>query len=118
MVVKHHYTPKSAVKMNDKVQTTYPKKNWSSLVLWNCEHPANKILTPALVNTASSAYLHQFKWLKDSDIGELDKTWNWLAGYYTGETPKAIHYTDGGPWLGIAGEHSEEWLEFLNKYKL
>ena len=110
MVVKHKYTPSSNIKMIDKVQTVYPRKNWSSMILWNCEHPANRILTPDLINTASADYLHQFKWLPDDQIGELDKTWNWLVGYYHDDTPKAVHYTDGGPWLGISSEYSLDWI--------
>jgi lipopolysaccharide biosynthesis glycosyltransferase len=110
MVVKHNYTPKSNIKMNNKIQSVYPRKNWSSMILWNCSHPANCVLTPDLVNTASADYLHQFKWLSDDHIGELDRTWNWLAGYYHNDRPKAIHYTDGGPWLGIIDEYSNDWL--------
>jgi hypothetical protein len=110
MVVKHDYTPSSSIKMNNKPQHAYPRKNWSSMILWNCSHPANAILAPELINKVEAGYLHQFKWLKEEEIGELDKTWNWLVGYYINGTPKAIHYTDGGPWLGILGEYSDDWL--------
>ena len=110
MVVKHDYTPNSLIKMNNKPQHIYPRKNWSSMILWNCSHPSNAILTPKLINKAEAGYLHQFRWLKDEEIGELDKTWNWLVGYYSNDTPKAIHYTDGGPWLDISSEYSNDWL--------
>jgi hypothetical protein len=72
------------------------------MVLWNCAHPSNKSLTPDLINTATGQYLHRFQWLQDYEIGEIDKEWNWLVGYYTEPKdgkPKALHYTEGGPWL-------------------
>lgn len=102
MVVKHNFIPKNKLKMDNKDQHRYPRKNWSSMVLWNCAHPSNKALTPDLINTASGQYLHQFRWLQDHEIGEIDKAWNWLVGYYTEPEdgrPKALHYTEGGPWL-------------------
>ena len=43
-VVKHEYKTKKTVKYLGNKNEDYPRKNWSSLVLWNCEHPANKIL--------------------------------------------------------------------------
>jgi lipopolysaccharide biosynthesis glycosyltransferase len=100
--VQHNYTPKEATKMDGAVQTTYPRKNWSSLMLFNCEHPSVKALTPELVNRESGAYLHRMQWVADKDIGDLPVEWNWLEGWNekpkTG-TPKAVHYTRGGPWF-------------------
>lgn len=95
MVVKHDYTPKTSTKMDNKTQYVYPRKNWSSLILFNCEHILNKNID---VNNMEPSYLHQFKWLDDNHIGSIDTSWNHLVGYYTG-TPKALHYTDGGPWF-------------------
>jgi lipopolysaccharide biosynthesis glycosyltransferase len=102
MCVQHDYTPKEGTKMDGQVQTVYPRKNWSSVVLWNCGHPSNKIVTTDLVNNESTTgkYLHRFSWLKNEEIGELDHTWNYLVGVYDDiETPKLIHYTEGGPWF-------------------
>ena len=84
MCVQHDYTPKEGVKMDGKVQTLYPRKNWSSLVLWNCGHPSNKQITKELINNPSTTgkYLHRFSWLKDNDIGRLAPSWNWLVGWY------------------------------------
>lgn len=100
--VQHDYTPKETTKMDGAVQTAYPRKNWSSLMLFNCDHPSVKALTPELVNRESGAYLHRFQWVKDEDIGSLPVEWNWLEGWNekpkTG-TPKAVHYTRGGPWF-------------------
>jgi len=112
-VVKHEYAPKSAVKMDGKIQHQYPRKNWSSLVVFNCAHPANQVLTPELVNTESPQFLHRFSWLEDDQIGSLSHEWNYLAGWYTDlKTPKAIHFTEGGPWFEEheGCEFSKLWL--------
>ena len=80
--VQHDYTPKEgSMKMDGQVQTVYPRKNWSSMVLWNCAHPANKILTPEVLNKESGAFMHRFQWLADSEIGSLPHHYNWLVGW-------------------------------------
>ena len=40
--------------MDGKKQIAYPRKNWSSFMIFNCDHPDVIALTPAVVNTASS----------------------------------------------------------------
>ena len=96
MVCKHpNYVPKTQLKMEGQNQTTYERKNWSSLILWNCSHHKNKTLNPDFINTVKGLYLHQFKWLTDEDIGSLPLEWNTLVGYYNFKNPKALHYTDG-----------------------
>lgn len=100
--VQHEYTPAHDVKMDGKRQTTYPRKNWSSFMVFNCDHPDVKALTPAVVNSASPADLHRFTWIKDErDIGALALDWNFLEGEYPrpDHTPRVIHYTNGGPWF-------------------
>jgi hypothetical protein len=100
--VQHDYTPKEATKMDGAVQTAYPRKNWSSLMLFNCEHPTVRKLTPEVVNTESGAYLHRMQWVSDEDIGSLPVTWNWLEGWNEkpkNGTPNAVHFTRGGPWF-------------------
>jgi len=102
MCVQHDYTPKEGMKMDGQKQTTYPRKNWSSVVLFNCGHPSNARLTQDMVNNTelNGAYFHRFSWLKDEEIGKLDHTWNYLVGVYDDiESPKLIHYTEGGPWF-------------------
>ena len=102
MVVKHNYTPTTGTKMDGKVQFPYPRKNWSSVILFNCGHPSNKVLTCKQVNTQTGQFLHRFQWLKDEEIGELHHSWNWLVNWYhepDDGKPKAIHYTEGGPWF-------------------
>lgn len=100
-VVKHDYTPQPGIKMDGSVQYPYPRKNWSSFIVFNCDHPDVQALTPAIVNAAEPAFLHRFNWLEDESIGEIDKGWNYLEGWYapTYNKLKAVHYTLGGPWF-------------------
>lgn len=100
--VKHEYTPAYRTKMDGKVQAVYPRKNWSSFMIFNCDHPDVKALTPAVVNSATAAYLHRFEWVSDeSTIGALELDWNFLGGEYPKPdyVPRVIHYTNGGPWF-------------------
>ncbi len=120
-VVQHKdYTPKSGIKMNNKQQSHYPRKNWSSLIVWNCDHILNRqYLTPENINNTSPSSLHRFKWIDDSLIGNIDRSWNWLVGYYNEtsiDQPRALHYTDGGPWLDRYKhcEYSDIWYKYYN----
>ena len=97
-VVKHDYKTKAQIKYLGNKNENYPRKNWSSLILWNCEHPANKLLTPDFIQSQPGSFLHRFSWLSNELIGELPMEWNWLAIEYP-ENPEAkiIHYTLGTP---------------------
>jgi hypothetical protein len=100
--VQHDYKPKETTKMDGAVQTSYPRKNWSSLMLLNCDHPAVRTLTPEVVNAQTGAYLHRMQWVADEDIGALPVEWNWLEGWNEKSesgSPKAVHFTRGGPWF-------------------
>lgn len=116
MCVQHRHTPTETVKMDGVAQTTYPRKNWSSLFLVNLEHPANSALTSDKVNGWPGAWLHSFGWLEDEEIGELPAEWNWIEGVTASDLPpKAVHYSVGGPWFpDYAGvRFASEWrLEF------
>ena len=100
-VVKHDYSPPETVKMDGCAQHQYPRKNWSSFMVFNLEHPAVRALGRDLVNSAHPSFLHRFLWLGDEEIGSLDKGWNYLEGWYTPQYEKlrAVHYTRGGPWF-------------------
>lgn len=101
-VVQHDYVPRQAIKMDGQVQEAYPRKNWSSLMLFNGAHPAVKALTPEVVNRLTPAQLHRLEWVgDDTAIGALDPSWNFLVGEYDppARTPSGIHYTNGGPWF-------------------
>ena len=98
LVVKHDYQTKMLQKYLGNKNENYPRKNWSSVILWNCSHPKHRILTPEFISSQLGSYLHRFSWLDDSDIGELPKEWNWLAiEYPENKNAKLIHYTLGTP---------------------
>ena len=116
-VVKHPmYVPNSDIKMDNVAQITYRRKNWSSLMVFNCEHPLTRILAPAIVNKAQGSYLHQFQWVPDKYIGSIPIDWNCLDDYYHVDNPKAIHYTDGGPWFPGYEDtmYSKHWYNEYN----
>ena len=122
MCVQHDYTPKEETKMDGKQQTLYPRKNWSSLVLWNCGHPSNQKISRELINNPETTgkYLHRFSWLKDEEIGAIPHYWNWLVGWYkepNDGSPKAIHYTEGGPWFENYRDcdYHQKWKDLLFK---
>lgn len=121
MVVQHDYQPKETVKMDGQTQHLYPRKNWSSMILFNCAHPSNQALTLENVNTQSGAWLHRFQWLQDSEIGNLSPEYNWLVGWYQEPQdgkPKVIHYTEGGPWFDnyLDVEYGDLWLQDRDEY--
>ena len=104
MCVHHDYTPREGLKMDGQKQSIYPRKNWSSVMLFNCGHRSNKQINSSVVNDTNitGKYLHRFSWLKDSEIGELSHEWNWLTDWYKEPEdgkPKLLHYTEGGPWF-------------------
>lgn len=120
MVAQHDYTPKEGLKMDGKKQLPYPRKNWSSMILWNCGHPANRQLDLKTINEQTGQYLHRFQWLEDREIGSISHEWNWLVNWYQaprdGE-PKALHYTEGGPWFKDYRhcEYHNIWKEYLTE---
>jgi len=116
MCAQHDYTPKPGTKMDGQVQTQYPRKNWSSVVLWNCGHPSNQAVTIDSVNNPNydGKYFHRFSWLKDEEVGQISHEWNWLVGWYNEPddgSPKALHYTEGGPWF-----EDYQDCEYANEY--
>ena len=116
MCVHHDHRPTEAMKMDGRVQTLYPRKNWSSLILYNCGHPSNAALTPEVVNRESGSFLHRFSWLKDEEIGAIPETWNWLEGWSEKPArshPNVVHYTRGGPWFDEwqSVDYGDLWLK-------
>lgn len=114
MVVKHGELPGGGLKMDGQEQTRYPRKNWSSVMLWNCDHLANQRLDLGMVNWWPGALLHRFCWLRDEEIGELPPAWNWLVN--VNEKPqdaRLAHFTLGGPWLPdwTPQPHDEVWTD-------
>jgi hypothetical protein len=111
--VKHDYQPASGVKMDGQPQAVYGRKNWSSVMLWNCDHPGAKKLTPDYVNSVPGRDLHQFKFLNDGDIGELGPEWNHLVGEYPpNSAAKLVHMT-----LGVPTMRGFEQCEFADEWR-
>lgn len=97
-VVQHHYTPAPGLKMDGQVQTVYPRKNWTSFMIFDAARCRG--LAPGYVNNASGLELHRLLWLKDEQIGSLDPVWNWLVEELPpNPAAKILHYTLGGPWF-------------------
>ncbi len=113
MVVKHDYKTRMPVKYLGSKNEDYPRKNWSSVILWNCGHPANAGVTPEFVQNSTGAQVHRFTWLDDSLVGELPNEWNWLdVEYEWNPLAKLIHYTLGSPCFhefSNQGDFSDEW---------
>jgi lipopolysaccharide biosynthesis glycosyltransferase len=97
-VVKHDYQTKQTEKYMGAKNENYPRKNWSSVIVWNCASYPNRRLTPEFVMASTGAFLHRFTWLADERIQELPPEWNWLPDEY-GPNPdaKLLHYTLGTP---------------------
>lgn len=112
-VVKHDYETKMTEKYLGSKNENYPRKNWSSVILWNCGHPANAAVTPEFVQNATGAQVHRFTWLTDDLIGELPPEWNWLdVEYEWNPLAKLVHYTLGTPCFhefATQGTFSDEW---------
>jgi hypothetical protein len=113
MCVQHDYQPRNETKKGGQLQTVYSRKNWSSVMLFNCDHPANQKLTVEMVNTVPGRDLHRFCWLDDAQIGALPKEWNYLVGHtkLNGQKPALVHFTEGLPDLpGYEDqEFADEW---------
>jgi hypothetical protein len=107
-VCQHDYMPQEGLKATG-VQTSYPRKNWSSFMVFNNERCRN--LTVDYVNTASPADLHRMTWAGDK-IGSLPLDFNWLVGEYDANPDaRILHYTLGTPCFGDYkdSDHSAEW---------
>lgn len=122
MVAKHIYKTKAKRKYlgssMETINPDYDRKNWSSLILWNCEHPFNRLLTPEYVMDGTGRNLHRFAHLSDDDIGTLPLEWNWLVGEYgPNEDAKLVHFTLGIPAIAAYEkcDYSREWFEHFYK---
>jgi len=111
LVCQHDYTPQPGVKFLGHAQTVYPRKNWSSFMVFN--NARCRALSPAYVNAATGLELHRFLWTTDDAIGALPLEWNWLVGEYPANPrAKILHYTLGGPWFRdyAHGDHATDWF--------
>ena len=120
MCVPHNFRPTSPIKADGVKQSQYYRKCWSSMVLWNCAHDSNKMITADQTNTRTGGELHKFFWLNNFEIGHLPEEWNWLEPHSALEIdPKAIHYTEGGPWFWNRQnvKYAKEWKEEFKRMK-
>ncbi len=115
-VVQHDYRPTNETKMYGCPQTSYPRKNWSSLMVMNCE--LLSLWTKQVVESQTGAYLHRFEDLPDEQIGEVPNTWNVLDSMDA--TTKLIHYTNGGPWFDEYQDHphADVWYTARNEMNM
>jgi len=112
LCVQHDYESSVSTKFLGATNESYPRKNWSSLMLFN--NMRCRKLTPEVVNEATGPYLHRMQWTTDDQVGELGREWNHLVGEYAPDpNAKNYHYTLGGPYFpeydGCEG--SDEWWE-------
>jgi lipopolysaccharide biosynthesis glycosyltransferase len=97
-VVKHNYKTRMTEKYLGAKNEDYPRKNWSSVILWNCSSFPNRQLTPQFIQQSTGSFLHRFSWIDDSRIGELPIEWNWLPDEFgPNSDAKLLHYTLGTP---------------------
>ncbi len=128
--VKHNHTQASdeTYKMYGNEQYQYSRKNWSSVIMFNCGHEAHKNFTPDDVSTKTGRWLHNFKWIEDDKlIGDLPEEWNWLDGHSSADIDaKNVHFTRGGPWFrGAIWEaldkqseiYAKEWESIRDEYR-
>lgn len=114
-VVKHDYETIVKEKFLGAANEPYPRKNWSSVMLFNNQRCRK--LTPEAVNEATGPYLHRFQWTTDDQIGELPREWNHLVDEYRPNPfAKNLHFTLGGPYFpeydGCEGS-DEWWANFM-----
>lgn len=117
LVVKHDYKTKMDTKYMGAKNENYPRKNWSSVILWNCGSATNKIITKQFVENSTGEELHRFSWINDDKIGELPMEWNWLdLEYEPNPDAKIIHYTLGIPAFHeyATGGMADEWHKEYN----
>ena len=117
--VQHRHEPEPGVKMDGQYQTRYARKNWTSFIIFNCDHPSNRKLTVEAANTLPGRDLHRLCWLDDNEIGALDPCWNFLVGHTDPSIePKVVHWTDGVP--SMAGyenaPYADEWRAQLMRW--
>ena len=92
----------------DTVQYNYPRKNWSSVMLFN--NAKCRELNPLYIDYATPKELHRMEWAEK--IGELPKVYNHLVGEQVHNSDaKIVHFTLGTPcWKRFSMcEFSDEW---------
>lgn len=89
------------------------KFEWASLMLFNCGHPDNAVLTPEYIEKTDG--LHAIGWTEN--VGGILGEWNHLVGYDRPDpTAKLVHFTQGVPLFPETrdSEYADEWLATMN----
>ncbi len=101
-------------KLADESKAIMVSKNvhrfeWASVMLFNCGHEANKVLSPAYIENADG--MHAINWTDEGNIGDLPRVWNHLVGYDDPKDANLIHYTQGVPAYPetVSCEYSDLW---------
>jgi hypothetical protein len=115
MCVQHDYVPKEATKMDGQVQTVYPRKNWSSCMFFNCDHPSTQRLTPDVINSPDGGIsAPDAMGRRRGNRGAADgiQLARRLEHVADDGRPRAVHYTRGGPWFEQWQDvdFADEWL--------
>ena len=112
-VVMHDYKTKHPRKYIgtalENANVDYPRKNYSSVMLWNCGFYPNRILTPEYVGAAGGKALHRFEWLHDEQIHSLPRWWNHLVGEDPPGNASNFHYTLGVPGIKHYADDTGSW---------
>lgn len=110
VVVQHDYVPRANAKFLGHKQSTYPRKNWSSVMAFN--NSKCRELLPEYINSATGLDLHRLNWARS--VGPLPLKWNYLVGEDRQALgmPKILHYTNGGPWFDEYKncDHADLWF--------
>src|SRR5262249_5494219 len=87
------------------------KFEWASVMLFNCSHPDNRVLTPEYVETAKD--ILALPWT--DKIGDLPGEWNHLVMYDEPKSAKLVHYTAGIPCFPETRDlgYGAEWMSEL-----
>lgn len=109
-VVQHPPQLEEGQKKDGHIQQAYPRKNWSSVMLFNCGHLANRALTLDVLNSWPGRDLHAFRWIGDHHIGALPARFNHLVNVSAPDPNPAIaHFTLGTP--DVAGHEQDPFAE-------
>lgn len=80
----------------------------AAIMLFNCAHPDNRVLTPEYIEGAEK--LHQIGWTRH--LGFFPRSWNHCVGYCPPtEDVSGVHFTQGLPIFPETegSEHTDKW---------
>lgn len=119
--VQHDYKPKTDVKMDNIIQSSYNMKLWSAMMVFDMDHKDNANLTPREVNSETGRWLHNFGWVEnDHTIETISHGWHFVPNHSesVNDDIHAIHYTEGGPWFPTyrTSRYAQIWWDEYNDY--